>query len=141
MLSTPAAKAASAATLSGIVTADVFGVPYWTIGLGMGIVALAVIGKAMIEIAKTIEKGDPVHLARSLAWMGALIVSSPFISMTYFALLAWIHYPVDPFSIVVLGGIGYAGPKGVEKLAAIAQGFFDRFLAAVPKRSNDEKPH
>lgn len=121
MLSTPAATVATTSTIAGLVTASIFGVSVANIAIGVLIVCAAVAGRGFVDIAKTIESGDQLHMARSLGWMGAGCASSPFVSMIYFAMLAGIHYQVDAFSVIILGAIGYAGPKGVTELVARAQ--------------------
>lgn len=121
MFSTPAASVATSSTIAALLTATFFGVSVANIAIGVLIVSAAVIGRGGVEIAKTIEAGDQLRLARSIGWMGAGCASSPFVSMIYFAALAGIHYPVDAFSIIILGSIGYAGPKGVTALVTRAQ--------------------
>lgn len=115
--------------VAGIMTAQPFGVSLENIGIGMGFAIVGVVGKGFVDVGMAIENGTQIKLGRSLALVGVGIVGSMFISTLYMAFLTAIHYPVDPFSAIVLAILGYVGPKGALSLVSFVQG-------VIPSRIN-----
>lgn len=122
MFTTVPAKAANAVSVATLLAAQLFGVNVSDILIASGFVCIGVVGRGMLDLQKTIERGDKIQLARSVAWIGCGIVGSPFLAIVYLALLASIHWPVDAFALVALMCISFAGPAGVTGLMDFATG-------------------
>jgi hypothetical protein len=122
MFTTSPAKTATALGFAAWFSSAPFGVSLEDIAIGTLFAAIGVIGRGMLEMQKTLERGDKVQLARSLAWIGCGIFGAPFVTILYLAFLQSIHWSVDAFAVMALSLLGFSGPKSVAQLVDFISG-------------------
>lgn len=118
LIAANAVKPITSAIVVGTMLAP-FGIPIDELGWGAVFFSLGIILRACVEILSCVERNDTLDrklFVRWGVWCVIGTVASFGITSLWLAFVMGMGWPVSAWTVVVLLGAGYGGPKGVNKI-------------------------
>lgn len=141
MVITNTKPAAAVLAVSSVLSSAPFGIPLNEIGWGAVFFAIGILGRAAVEILSCVERGDPLDRKLFLRWgvwvvMGT--VGSVFVSCLWIAFVMSMGWTVSPWTVVILLGLGYGGPKAINKFADLVNNMATTKFSIVGGKSESD---